>query len=163
MKLYKNFYNYTNYFDLYEKNISSFSLMFRSANSITNDEVKLSERINLPSSKLRGFEAGRVGPKDGEDYIGGNYAAALNFSSNLPQIFEESQNVDFLFFIDVANIWGVDYNDTIDDNGSIRSSTGIALDWFTPLGPLNFSVALPISKKNGDKTETFRFSIGTSF
>ena len=159
----KNFYNYTNYFDLYEKNISSFSLMFRSANSITNDEVKLSERINLPSSKLRGFEAGRVGLKDGEDYIGGNYAAALNFSSNLPQIFEESQNVDFLFFIDVANIWGVDYNDTIDDNGSIRSSTGIALDWFTPLGPLNFSVALPISKKNGDKTETFRFSIGTSF
>ena len=159
----KNFYNFTNYFDLYDKNISSFSLMFRSANSLTNDDVKLSERINIPSSKLRGFEAGRVGPKDGEDFIGGNYVAALNFSSTLPQIFEESQNVDFLFFIDAANIWGVDYDDTIDDNGSIRSSTGIALDWFTPIGPLNFSVAVPITKKNGDKTETLRFNIGTSF
>jgi len=159
----KNFYNYTNYFDLYDQNISSFSIMFRAANSITNDDVKLSERINLPSSKLRGFEAGRVGPKDGEDFVGGNYAAAINFSSSLPQLLEESQNLDFLFFIDVANIWGVDYDDTIDDNGSIRSSTGIALDWFTPIGPLNFSLALPITKKNGDKTESFRFSLGTTF
>ena len=159
----KNFYNYSNYFDLYDQNISSFSLMFRTANSITNDDVKLSERINLPSSKLRGFEAGRVGPKDGEDFVGGNYAASVNFSSTLPQLLEESQNVDFSFFIDVANIWGVDYDNSIDDNGAIRSSTGIALDWFTPVGPLSFSLALPITKKNGDKTETFRFSLGTSF
>ena len=159
----KNFYNYSNYFDLYDQNISSFSLMFRTANSITNDDVKLSERINLPSSKLRGFEAGRVGPKDGEDFVGGNYAASVNFSSTLPQLLEESQNVDFSFFIDVANIWGVDYDNSIDDNGAIRSSTGIALDWFTPIGPLNFSLALPITKKDGDKTETFRFNLGTSF
>ena len=159
----KNFYNYSNYFDLYDQNISSFSLMFRTANSITNDDVKLSERINLPSSKLRGFEAGRVGPKDGEDFVGGNYAASVNFSSTLPQLLEESQNVDFSFFIDVANIWGVDYDNSIDDNGAIRSSTGIALDWFTPVGPLSFSLALPITKKNGDKTETFRFNLGTSF
>jgi len=159
----KNFYNYTNYFDLYDKNISSLSLMLRTAKSITNDDVKLSERINLPSSKLRGFEAGRIGPKDGEDFVGGNYAAAINFSSTLPQLLEESQNVDFLFFIDVANVWGVDYDNTIDDNGSIRSSTGLALDWFTPVGPLNFSLALPITKKNGDKTETFRFNLGTTF
>ena len=159
----KNFYNYSNYFDLYDQNISSFSLMFRTANSITNDDVKLSERINLPSSKLRGFEAGRVGPKDGDDFVGGNYAAAVNFSSTLPQLLEESQNVDFSFFIDVANIWGVDYDNSIDDNGAIRSSTGIALDWFTPIGPLNFSLALPITKKDGDKTENFRFNLGTSF
>ena len=159
----KNFYNYSNYFDLYDQNISSFSLMFRTANSITNNDVKLSERINLPSSKLRGFEAGRVGPKDGDDFVGGNYAAAVNFSSTLPQLLEESQNVDFSFFIDVANIWGVDYDNSIDDNGAIRSSTGIALDWFTPVGPLSFSLALPITKKNGDKTETFRFNLGTSF
>ncbi len=159
----KNYYNYSHYFDLFDQNISSFSLMLRAANSITNDNIKLSERINLPSSKLRGFEVGRIGPKDGEDFIGGNYAAALNFSSTMPQIFEESQNVDLLFFFDVANLWGVDYDSTLDDNGSIRSSTGIALDWFTPVGPLNFSLALPITKKNGDKTETFRFNLGTTF
>ena len=137
--------------------------MLKSANSLTNDNVKLSERINIPSKKLRGFEAGRVGPKDGDDFIGGNFAAAINFSSTLPQFFEESQNIDLLFFFDVANIWGVDYDSALDDDGSIRSSTGFALDWFTPIGPLNFSLALPITKKNGDKTETFRFNLGTSF
>ena len=159
----RNHYNYSNYFDLYNQNISSISFMLKSANSLTNDNVKLSERINIPSKKLRGFEAGRVGPKDGDDFIGGNFAAAINFSSTLPQFFEESQNIDFLFFFDVANIWGVDYDSALDDEGSIRSSTGFALDWFTPIGPLNFSLALPITKKNGDKTETFRFNLGTSF
>ena len=159
----RNHYNYSNYFDLYNQNISSISFMLKSANSLTNDNVKLSERINIPSKKLRGFEAGRVGPKDGDDFIGGNFAAAINFSSTLPQFFEESQNIDLLFFFDVANIWGVDYDSALDDDGSIRSSTGFALDWFTPIGPLNFSLALPITKKNGDKTETFRFNLGTSF
>ena len=159
----KNLYNYSYYFDLFDQNISNLSLMLKSANSITNDNIKLSERINLPSSKLRGFEAGRVGPKDGEDFIGGNYGASMNFSSTIPQLFEESQNVDFLFFVDVANIWGVDYDNKLDDSGSIRSSTGIALDWFTPIGPLNFSLALPISRENTDKTETFRFNLGTTF
>ena len=159
----KNNYNYSYYFDLFDKNISTFSLFLKSANSINNKDIKLSERINIPSNKLRGFEAGRVGPKDGDDFIGGNYAYAMNFSSTIPQIFEESQNVDFLFFIDAANIWGVDYDSSLNDNGSIRSSTGVALDWFSPIGPLSFSLAYPITKENGDKEETFRFNLGTSF
>ena len=159
----KNYYNYSYYFDLFDKNISSLSFLLRSAKSVTGKNVKLSERINLPSSRLRGFEAGRIGPKDGDDFIGGNYAASLNFSSTIPQIFEESQNVDFIFFIDTANLWGVDYNSSLDDSGSIRSSTGVALDWFSPVGPLNFSLAVPITKKDGDKTETFRFNLGTTF
>jgi outer membrane protein insertion porin family len=160
---FKNYYDYSYYFDLFDKNVSSLSLLLRSANSLTGKNVKLSERINLPSSRLRGFETGRIGPKDGNDFIGGNYGASLNFASTIPQIFEESQNVDFLFFIDAANLWGVDYDSSLDDSGSIRSSTGVALDWFSPVGPLNFSLALPITKKNGDKTETFRFNLGTTF
>jgi outer membrane protein insertion porin family len=49
----------------------------------------------------------------------------MNFTSTIPQLFEDSQNVDFLFFIDAANIWGVDYDNSLDDSGSIRSSTGV--------------------------------------
>ena len=63
-----------------------------------DDDIKLSERLLYTIKKLRGFERGKVGPKDGDDFIGGNYYAALNFSSTLPQIFENSQNIDFLFF-----------------------------------------------------------------
>ena len=122
----------------------------------------MSERITIPSNRLRGFEAGRVGPKDGDDFIGGNYAYSINFTSNIPQIFEESQNVDFLIFADAADIWGIDYNSSIEGDG-IRSSIGVALDWMSPVGPMNFTLAHPVSKKAGDKTETFRFNLGTTF
>ncbi len=158
----KNYYNYSHYFDFFERNFSSISFYFETANSLNNKDIKLSERITIPSNRLRGFEAGRVGPKDGDDYIGGNYAYSINFASNIPQIFEESQNLDFLFFADAADIWGVDYDSTIKGQG-IRSSVGLALDWTSPIGPLNFTLAYPIAKKTGDKTESFRFNLGTTF
>lgn len=158
----KNFYNHSYYFDLFDKNVSSVSFYFETANSLNNKDIKLSERINIPSSRLRGFEAGRVGPKDGDDFIGGNFAYSLNFSSTIPQFFEESQNVEFIFFTDVADVWGVDYNSSLNDS-KIRSSVGMALDWFSPVGPMNFSLSLPISKAETDKTESFRFNLGTSF
>ena len=158
----KNYYNYSHYFDFFEKNFSSISFHLQTANSLNNKNIKLSERVVLPSSRLRGFEAGRVGPKDGDDFIGGNYAYSINFTSNVPNVLEESQNLDFLIFADAADIWGVDYNSSIKGDG-IRSSIGVALDWTSPVGPMNFSLAYPITKNTGDKTESFRFNLGTSF
>ena len=157
-----NSYNYKYYTELFENNVSSFSFLFEAANSINEKNVKLSERLYLSSSKLRGFEVGKVGPKDGDDYIGGNFVSSINFSSTLPQILPNYENADFLIFLDMANIWGVDYNSSLDDN-EIRSSIGVAVDWFTPVGPLNFSLAQPLSKSNNDTTETFRFNLGTTF
>ena len=46
---------------------------------------------------------------------------------------------------------GVDYSDTIGDGNKIRSSTGVAINWYTPIGPLNFSIAQPITKAKSDK------------
>ena len=157
-----NSYNYKYYTELFENNVSSFSFLFEAANSINEKNVKLSERLYLSSSKLRGFEVGKVGPKDGDDYIGGNFVSSINFSSTLPQVLPNYQNADFLIFFDMANIWGVDYDSSLNDN-EIRSSIGVAVDWFTPVGPLNFSLAQPLSKSNNDTTETFRFNLGTTF
>ena len=158
----KNFYSHSYFFDLFDNNVSTISFYFESANSLNNKDIKLSERITIPSRRLRGFETGRVGPKDGDDFIGGNFAYSVNFSSTIPQFLEESQNVDFLLFTDIADIWGVDYDSSLDDS-KIRSSIGLGLDWYSPLGPMNFSFAHPITKGNGDKTETFRFNLGTTF
>ena len=155
----KNYYSHSYYFDLFEENVSTISMYLATSNSINNKDIKLSERITIPSKRLRGFEVGRVGPKDGNDFIGGNYAYSLNFSSNIPKLFEESQNVDFLFFADVADIWGVDYDSSL-DKSKIRSSIGLGLDWFSPIGPMTFSLASPITKADGDLTETFRFNLG---
>ena len=157
-----NFYNYKIFSELYENNISSISLSLSSANSITGDDVKLSERLYIPQKKLRGFVRGKVGPKDGEDYIGGNYYAVINLSSTLPQVLSNNQNIDIGTFLDIGNIWGVD-DSSLDESSELRSSIGLGVDWFTPVGPLSFSFAHPISKGSTDKTETFRFNLGTTF
>ena len=88
----KNYYNYDHYFDFFENNFSSISFYFQTANSLNNKDIKLSERINIPSSRLRGFERGRVGPKDGDDFIGGNYAYSINFASNVPFYLKSHKN-----------------------------------------------------------------------
>ena len=149
--------------ELYENNISTFSIFLASANSITNDDIKLSERLYVPSKKLRGFERGKVGPLDGTTYVGGNYLTSLNFTSTLPYLLEDSENVNLLFFFDAAHLWGVDYDSSLDNNDNINSSFGIGIDFFSPIGPLSFSVAQPLTKNSSDITETFRFNIGTSF
>ena len=157
-----NVYNYKIFKEFYENNVSTLSLLLKSANSLSGDDIKLSERLYIPGRRLRGFESGKIGPKDGSDYIGGNYISALNATTTVPIILENIQSVDVVMFADVANIWGVDYNSSLDKNG-IRSSVGVGLDWLTPVGPLTFSFAQPITKEPTDIEETFRFNIGTSF
>ena len=159
----RNSFEYKKYHKFEDEMIGRISLYLETINSITDEDVRISKRSFIPSSKLRGFEPGRIGPKDGNDHVGGNYAAALNFSTDIPFIFQNLQSTDFKFFIDTANVWGVDYSDNVDGGSKIRSSTGISIDWWTPIGPLNFSLAHPITKHNSDKTETFRFNLGTTF
>ena len=128
-----------------------------------SDDVRISKRLNIPSTKLRGFEKGRVGPVDNNDYVGGNHVSALNLSATLPNILEGLDNLDVGVFFDAANIWGVDYNSSLDDKSTIRTSTGIAFNLITPIGPLSFSFANALTQASTDKTETFRFRIGTQF
>ena len=158
-----NSYDYKIYKELYENNISSFSLFLKTASSLTNDDIKLSERLTIPSRKLRGFERGKVGPKDGTDFVGGNYVAALNLSTSLPQLFPNLQNLDTSIFFDAANVWGVDYDNSINDSNELRTSIGIAVDWFTIIGPLSFSLTEVLTKSDTDVTESFRFNLGTTF
>ena len=143
--------------------IGKASLYLKAINSLDGSDVRISKRGQVPYSRLRGFEKGKIGPVDNTDYIGGNYITALNLSTNLPGILSTVESMDFSYFIDIANVWGVDYDSSIDDSNVIRSSTGIGLDLLTPIGPLSFSLTQPLTKKDTDKTETFRFNIGTTF
>ncbi len=158
-----NTYNYKVYNELFENNITLFTLSLATAKSITNDDVKLSERLFIPSKRLRGFESGKIGPKDGDDYIGGNYSATFNAQTNIPSLFQNFQNIDAVLFFDAGSIWGVDYDSSLDDGGKLRSSIGIGIDWFTVVGPLNFTLSEAISKGENDITQSFRFNIGTTF
>jgi len=158
-----NSYSFNNYTKYNGNNIFKTSIFLKSSFSLTDEDIKLSERLNIPNSKLRGFDTNKVGPKDGNDYIGGNFIGAFNISSTVPQILPNSQNTDFVVFLDVANVWGVDYDSSLGQSNDIRSSIGIGLDWFSVVGPVNFTLAQPITKDSNDKTESFRFNLGTTF
>ena len=143
--------------------IGKASLYLKAVNSLDGSDVRISKRAFVPYHRLRGFEKGKIGPRENSDYIGGNYVGALNLSTTLPGILTTVENIDFTYFIDLANVWGVDYNSSIEESFNIRSSTGIGLDVLTPVGPLSFSLSQPITKKSSDITETFRFNLGTTF
>ena len=80
----------------------------------------------------------------------------------MPNLLFENENIDFNVFLDFANVWEVDYDSSLDSN-KVRSSTGFAVNWFSTIGPLTFSYAIPLSEAKSDTTEKFRFQIGTSF
>ena len=153
----------SNYKTISEDLIGSSKIYLSAINSINSEDVRLSKRKGLSTFRLRGFERNKVGPIDGSEHIGGNYAAALNFDANLPNFFSDSSNADIGLFLDFGNVWGVDYDDTIDESNEIRSSTGVVINWMSPIGPFNFTLAQNLNKVSTDVTETFSFNLGTTF
>ena len=158
-----NSYEFNAHHEFVEDMVGSLSFFASAANSLSGDDVRISKRLYMPGKRLRGFETGKVGPKDGKEYVGGNYLTSINLSSSIPRVLSTQENIDFRIFFDAANIWHVDYSDTIKNSNKIRSSVGVGIDWFTPVGPLNFSLSQAITKATTDVTETFRFNLGTTF
>ena len=140
------------YTSLSEDVILANKLFFTNVNSLGSEDVRLNKRKGLSSKRLRGFEKNKIGPVDSDDYVGGNYAAAINFEANLPNLLPEKTNTDISLFLDFGNVWGVDYDSSIDDSNTIRSSTGIAASWLSPIGPMTFTLSQNLKKASTDKT-----------
>ena len=156
-----NSYEFTAFHQISDM-VTRLSIQGSAINTLGNEDVRISKRLYIPSKKLRGFEAGKIGPIDSGDFIGGNYTAVLNASTTLPEFGSNLETIDFQLFFDAANVWGVDYDSSL-DNSHIRSSMGLGVDWYTIVGPLNFSITQTLSKADSDKTESVRFNIGTTF
>ena len=136
---------------------------YAAAITAIDDDVRISRRLHLPRNRLRGFESKKIGPMDGSDYVGGNYASALNIEAALPNLLPDSTQTDVAVFFDAGNLWHVDYDASIGQSSKIRSSVGIATNMYTIIGPLNFVFAQDITSVPSDSTQAFKFEIGTSF
>ena len=132
-------------------------------NGLGSDDVRLSKRKGISTRRLRGFEKNKIGPVDGNDHIGGNYVAALNLEANLPNFLPEDTNTDVTLFLDFGNVWGVDYDSSLDDSNKVRSSTGVKAGWMSPIGPMTFTLSQNLTKASTDITESFNFNLGTTF
>lgn len=101
--------------------------------------------------------------------IGGNVQIEAGMELIFPTPFIEDNNkVRTLAFFDAGNIFdtklqgfaGEDYKPSL---SNMRYSVGLGLSWITPIGPLTFAIAQPLSKKEGDNTQMFQFSLGQGF
>jgi outer membrane protein insertion porin family len=158
-----NTFHLTSYHSLSENVVGALKFQARSIHGLNDENVRLSKRLYIPKKRLRGFEVLRTGPKDGQQYVGGNYQTALGFEAQLPNLLPEATKTDISLFIDSANVWNVDYNSSLDQSSKIRSSIGVAANITTVVGPLSFTIAQDITKSDTDTTQFFNFGLGTSF
>ena len=154
-----NFLSLNSYKSLNDNVVGSSKFLLSTINGLGSDDV----RKNLSNRKMRGFEKNKIGPVDGSDHIGGNYTAALNLEANLPNLLPDDTRTDIIVFLDFGNVWGVDYDSSIDDSYKIRSTTGLAASWLSPIGPMTFTLSQNLSKADTDETESFNFNLGTTF
>ena len=159
----QNSYQFSKYKSFSPDYLGRFKFYTTAVNGLSNHDVRLNNRVFLSSDKLRGFKSGKVGPKDGNDFIGGNYAMASNFELSLPNLLPESTKTDVGLFLDIGNLWKVDYDNSLDDSNKIRSSTGVTTSFLSPVGPMSFVFSKNISKAATDSVETFNFRLGTTF
>jgi len=158
-----NSLRYRTYHAFSDNVVGALKFYTAAVSSLGDKDVRLSKRLHLGRNLLRGFEPSKIGPKDGNDYVGGNYATAINLEAALPNILPESTETDISVFMDIGNLWHVDYSNSVDDSNKIRSSFGVATNMYTPIGPLSFVIAHNMSKAETDETQSFNFQIGTSF
>lgn len=109
---------------------------------------------------VRGYENYSLGPRDSKnDPLGGNFlvhgSAGIIFPNGISRDKLRTQ-----LFIDAGNVYNEDatrFPGT--DAGPVRFSTGLGIDWYSPLGPIVFSIATPLNKQNGDSIRYFDFTI----
>ncbi|MCH8477559.1 MAG: outer membrane protein assembly factor BamA [Wenzhouxiangella sp.] len=110
---------------------------------------------------IRGFDDNSLGPKDlACRSIGGSLKVVGGVELAFPIPFIEARGTRLAWFVDAGNVYR-DWDDF--DVNRLRASTGISLTWQAPVGPIIISLAQPIRKRDGDRTQALQFTFGGMF
>jgi outer membrane protein insertion porin family len=111
---------------------------------------------------VRGFEDNSLGPRDSNnDPFGGSFRTTASAELYFPMpLAADNRAVRMSAFVDAGQVF-----ESVDDfdGGDLRVSTGLALTWMSPVGPLSFSYGYPVVKEDGDELQEFQFLLGASF
>ena len=126
---------------------------------------------------VRGYQSSSLGPKEIDsydndyDFLGGNKKVVANAELLFPMPgIKDQRSVRLSLFADAGSIWddnsykskgGQMYTSSFSEE--LRYSAGAAFTWLSPMGPLKFSYAYPLNKKDGDELQRFQFQLGTTF
>jgi outer membrane protein insertion porin family len=134
------------------------------------DDVRITDAFFVGGANLRGFETAGIGPRDEDtdDALGGNRFATASVEFSFPLPLPEEYPIRGRLFSDFGTLFATDAGEESDieiegDDPALRVSAGAGLTWRSPFGPLAVDFALPVLKEEFDKTEFFRFSVGTQF
>ncbi|MGB1006518.1 MAG: outer membrane protein assembly factor BamA, partial [Thalassobaculaceae bacterium] len=130
------------------------------------EDVRINERFFLGGKTLRGFAPSGVGPRDAatDDALGGNYYYAGTGELSFPLGLTDTLGIRGLVFSDVGSVWKIDDEATgVVSSDGPRASVGVGLSWGTNFGGIRIDLAWPIVKDDRDKTQLFRFSLGSRF
>ena len=111
---------------------------------------------------VRGFQANTLGVKEDDKPLGGNLLVSGGAEVIFPVPFMKKTLKSFRLsaFTDFGNVYDVDQDF---DAGLLRYSAGLSAIWISPFGAMSFSIAAPLKKEDGDETEAFQFSLGSTF
>ena len=111
---------------------------------------------------VRGYKSNTLGPKDStSDPFGGDLKVVASAEVIIPTPIEKyNKTLRLSGFFDAGNVFASQKDFDI---GDLRQSTGVQAIWVSPFGPLTFVVAQPLNDKASDSTETFQFTLGSTF
>src|SRR3990167_2389620 len=118
---------------------------------------------------VTGNEGTLIDPDDDPLPFGGNVLVQGGVELLFPMPFVKDQrSLRTALFWDVGNVFDTSCGSTQTscngiDAGELASSVGVGLTWITALGPLSFSLAMPIVKPDDADTQVFQFSLGQTF
>jgi outer membrane protein insertion porin family len=140
----------------------------------TTGNSRVVDRFFLGSRKMRGFDAGGIGPREcsarkcegsNNDALGGENFAVARFEAEFPLGLPDEYGFSGGLFYDIGNLWSLDKtnNNVLYEDGSWRQAIGASIFWKTPIGPLRFNFSDVIKKEQYDRDESFDLTISTRF
>lgn len=164
---YKISYNHKHYFPLTRNFTLSAeaNLGYGDGYSDTDDLPLFENFFTGGPGSVRGYKAYSLGPRDSnDDPIGGNMLVNGNVELWFPPpFFGDPESMRMAAFFDIGNVYNTNSDEYDFDASELRYSTGVAMTWMSPLGVLTMSLGYPLNDKEGDETEEFQFTFGTTF
>jgi outer membrane protein insertion porin family len=120
-------------------------------------------------NSVRGYDTGTLGPSDfdpgyGIQRLGGTRKAVGTVELLFPMPGSgPDKSLRLSTFVDFGQVWGEGKGSTLKDLDGFRYSAGVGLTWASPMGPLKFSLGVPLNKKEGDKAQMLQFTMGQVF
>ncbi|NPA50243.1 MAG: outer membrane protein assembly factor BamA [Epsilonproteobacteria bacterium] len=131
---------------------------FRYSHITDKGYVPIAEKLYLGGASwgVRGFDPASISPINSYgDRIGGMKSMVTSLEASIPVKFVKHMRLTA--FVDYGMIGEHSLSEIK------RASAGAQIEWRSPFGPVTFIFAKPLNKKDGDRTQTFEFSIAKKF